>query len=149
LERESEQKGRRIANLFDDIAFLQTQTTELNRQLQAATAKIDHFSAYHKIFRQTGAECVQQIQHDRDQIKELEARLSSLRKSHGGTILSRLVELHGLWNEPGHITPAASSKASLVESSASSRPVQAENPSEPDTGSQNSTVIDSDDLIIL
>lgn len=92
---------------------------------------------------------MQQIQHDRDQIKELEARLSSIRKSHGGMILSRLIELRGLWNEPGHITPASSSRASFVESSASSRPGQAEILPKPNTDSQKSSLIDSDDLITL
>lgn len=141
--------GFLINSKFTTITSLQTQTADLNRQLQAATAKIDHFTAYHKIFKQTGAECVEQIQHDRDKIKELEAGLGKLSKSHGSRILSLLIDLHELWNEPGHITPASSSRASFMESSASSRPVQTEKLLEPDMRSQQSTLIDSDDLIIL
>ncbi|EHK51032.1 uncharacterized protein TrAtP1_009922 [Trichoderma atroviride] len=141
--------GFLINSKFTNITSLQTQTADLNRQLQAATAKIDHFTAYHKIFKQTGAECVEQIQHDRDKIKELEAGLGRLRKSHGSKILSLLLCLHELWNEPGHITLASSSPASFVEFSASSRPVQTEELPEADTRSQQSTLIDSEDLINL
>ncbi|RFU76899.1 ankyrin repeat [Trichoderma arundinaceum] len=148
-EQESEHKGRRIAKLLDNIASLQIQATDLDRRLQVATAKISHFSAYHKSFKQTGAECVQQIQHERDQIKELEERLSSLRKSHGSKILSHLIEFHELWNEPGHIAPTSSSRSPFVEPSASSRPVQAEDLPKQDTGSQESTLVDSDDLIVM
>ncbi|UKZ83457.1 hypothetical protein TrVFT333_011266 [Trichoderma virens FT-333] len=150
LEQESEQKGHKIASLLSNNAFLQTRIDSLDQQLQAATAKIDHFSAYHKMFKQTGAECVQQIQHDRDQIKELEARLRNLRKSHGSMILSRLISFHEQWNELGYITPASSSRSSFVEPSASSHSKQADELPNPDMGSiLEKTLIDIDDLITM
>lgn len=159
LEQEAEQKGGKIASLLAKVSSLKTQVSsletqklDLEQQLQATTTKIDRFSAYQKLFRQTGAKFVQQIEHDRNEMKELEARLSSLRESYGRSMISHLIEHHEIWNESRSKTPTPSPQLSLEGSSSCSPSARGEDlPRAPDAGSPESTdwKANSDSTVML
>jgi seryl-tRNA synthetase len=159
LEQETDQKGRKIANLVAKVSSLQTQISSLEaqndsleRKLQAATrAKAEQFSAYQRQLREMGATLVEQVRHDRSEIKELETRLNSLRKSHGASLISHLVEGYQTWdNNPIQAVQAPSPHSTLVESGRSSRSSREEPFPTPDTASlESADWMEGSDLIAM
>lgn len=158
LEQETDQKGRKIATLLAKVSSLQTQMSSLEaqnasleRELQAATrAKAEQSSTYQRQLREMGATLVEQVRHDRSEIKELEARLSSLRKSHGASLISHLVEGYKSWDNPMQAVQALSPHLAPAESGRSSRSSEEGLFPTPDTTSLESTDwMEDSDLIAM
>lgn len=135
LEREEKQKGLKIASLLSRVATLQITADELEKRLQAETAKMEPFSVFHETFNQTGNKFVQEFGRHRRQVEKLESELSGLRESHATSILSHFIALHTALNKTADADLPPSPRPSSAESSASCGPPQAESHVATDPGS--------------